>query len=203
MKKQTKIGLVVFVALALTAVLGMGWILSHGFSARDEPTAIEALIARRLRHLAVPRAAREMQNPVPFNQEALTEARDHFADHCALCHGNDGRGQTEIGQNLYPKAPDMSLPDTQSLSDGELFYIIHNGVRLTGMPAWGDGTPDDDQGSWKLVYFIRHLPEITSEELGEMNAMNPKTRKEFEEEEEIRRFLEGGESAPAPLKHEH
>ncbi len=203
MKKQTKIASVIFVALALAAVLGLGWILSHGLSPRDEPTAIEAFIARRLRHLAVPRAARKMQNPVPFSQGALTEARDHFADHCALCHGNDGRGQTEIGQNLYPKAPDMSLPDTQSLSDGELFYIIHNGVRLTGMPAWGDGTPDDDQSSWKLVYFIRHLPEITSEELGEMSAMNPKTRKEFEEEEEIRKFLEGGESAPAPLKHEH
>ena len=85
----------------------------------------------------------------------------HFADHCASCHGNDGRGKTEIGQNLYPKAPDMWGEETQKLSDGELFYIIKNGVRLTGMPAWGKDTPKDDRQSWHLVAFIRHVPWIT------------------------------------------
>jgi hypothetical protein len=62
----------------------------------------------------MPRSAREMKNPLPLTPELLTEARAHFADHCALCHGNDGRGQTQIGRNLYPKSPDMTLADTQS-----------------------------------------------------------------------------------------
>lgn len=178
--------------------------LQHGFSARDEPTAVEAFVARRLRHLSVPRGAREAKNPVPSSLEILAEGREHFADHCASCHGNDGRGQTEIGRNLYPKAPDMWLPETQSLSDGELFYIIENGVRLTGMPAWGTGKPEDARDSWELVHFIRHLPKITPEELEEMKALNPKTHAELAEEAQMRRFLEGGEApSPVPAHHRH
>ncbi len=205
MKAQTKIALSVFALVVLAGVLGFLMVLKHGFSARDEPTAVEAFVARRVRHLAVPRAAREMTNPVELNEDVLSEARAHFADHCAWCHGNDGRGQTTIGQNLYPRAPDMASSKTQSLSDGELFYVIKHGIRLTGMPAWGEDTPEDDRESWKLVHFIRHLPDITPEEIEEMTELNPKTRAEFEEEEAIRRFLEGGE-APRPHedpKHKH
>jgi mono/diheme cytochrome c family protein len=99
-----------------------------------------------MRNLAVPRGARNLRNPVAQTHEGLVEALAHFADHCASCHANDGSGQTEIGENLYPKAPDMRLPATQSLSDGELFYIIENGIRLTGMPAWGAGADDHDSG---------------------------------------------------------
>jgi hypothetical protein len=113
-------------------------------------------------------------------------------------------GDTELGRSLYPKAPDMRLPDTQSLTDGELFYIIHNGVRFTGMPAFGEetsGKPDLD--SWKLVHFIRHLPGITSEEVEKMKSMNPKSPHELQEEEEIRRFLEGDDSPPPASGHEH
>ena len=102
-----------------------------------------------------------------------------------------------MGQNLYPKAPDMTLAETQSLSDGEIFYIIENGIRLTGMPAWG--TPGQGDGeSWELVHFIRHLPSITAAELAEMKELNPRGRKEWEQEEAERKFLQGGEAAPAP-----
>ena len=203
MRTRTKVGLVIVLGIALLGVLGVVLMLRHGFSARDEPTAAEAFLARRLRHLAVPRSARAMQNPVPLTEEVLAEARAHFADHCALCHGNDGTGQTKVGQNLYPKAPDMGSSGTQSLSDGELFYIIKQGIRLTGMPAWGEDTPEDDQESWQLVHFIRHLPNITPEEIAEMEDLNPKSRWEFEQEEEIRRFLEGEEIPSKPPKRHH
>ena len=203
MTRRTKVGLLILAIIALGGVLALVGILRHGFSARDDPTALEAFVARRLRHLAVPSAAQKMENPVPLTEEVLPEAKAHFADHCAQCHGNDGKGQTQIGQNLYPKAPDMTSSTTQSLADGELFYIIKNGVRLTGMPAWGGDTPEDDRESWKLVHFIRHLPEITPEEIEEMKGLNPRTRAEFEEEEEIRRFLEGDDVSLAPRKHTH
>ncbi len=203
MTRRTKVGLLLFAMVALGGVLAFSMVLRHGFSARDEPTAVEAFFARRVRHLAVPRAAREMTNPVKLNEELLSEARAHFADHCASCHGNNGRGQTTIGQSLYPRAPDMASAKTQSLSDGELFYIIKHGIRLTGMPAWGKDTPEDDRESWKLVQFIRHLPDVTPAEIEEMKELNPKTRAEFEEEEAIRRFLEGGETPPPPNQHEH
>lgn len=195
------------VAVVLLAAAGFVGFLrwAHGFSARDEPPGWEKTLARAARGFAHPRAVRALANPVRLTPQVSAEARAHFADHCAVCHGNDGRGQTEIGRNLYPRAPDMTAEDTQSMTDGELFHAIKNGVRLTGMPAWGVDTPEADAETWQLVHFIRHLPRITPEELAEMTEMNPKGRQVREQEEAERRFLEGGEVAPAPpsLHSEH
>ena len=121
---------VIFLVLVGIAVIAT---LRRGVSAQAEPTATEAMIATTMRHFAIPLSARRMRNPVPLTAAALSEGRDHFADHCASCHANDGSGKTDIGLSLYPKAPDMRAPHTQNLSDGELFYIIKNGVRLTGI----------------------------------------------------------------------
>ena len=202
MKTWTKIAGIAFLAV-LAVVLLVGLLLRRGFSARAEPTGVEAYVARHLRHLAVPRAARSMTNPVPPSEGVLDSARAHFADHCATCHGNDGRGLTSIGRNLYPKAPDMTRPQTQSLSDGELFYIIKNGVRFTGMPAWGESTPQGDLESWHLVHFIRHLPKITEEEIQEMESLNPKSPEEEREEEKERRFLEEEDVSGAVHNRQH
>jgi mono/diheme cytochrome c family protein len=206
-KKTIEYALVALVVVLIATFAGgvafLRW--AHGFSARDEPPGFEKLLARRLRTLAYPGDVRRLRNPVPASPEVMTHARAHFADHCAVCHGNDGRGQTEIGRNLYPRAPDMTLADTQEMSDGELFHVIKYGVRLTGMPAWGDpNSQEDDRSSWEIVHFIRHLPQITAEELEEMARLNPKGRAEFEEEEEERKFLEEeGTEPPSPKGHPH
>ncbi len=198
-----KIGLVIVLIEVIILGLGAFALIRHGVSARDQPLAAEALVARFMRHLATPQAYRDMRNPMEATPTVLTEARAHFADHCASCHANDGSGQTEIGKNLYPKAPDMRQDDTQSLSDGELFSIIHNGIRLTGMPAWGDGSPEKDLDSWKLVHFIRHLPEISPDEVEEMKKLNPKSLHGLEEEEEEQKFLQGEDSPSPPPQHHH
>ena len=199
-------------SLLFVAIIGLAlaYFISHGFSARDEPMAIEAWVARQLRHIAVPRAARKMANPIPANPEVLSEAMEHFADHCAFCHSNDGSGNTAIGKGLYPKTPNMREAGTQNLSDGELYYIIENGIRFTGMPAFGEETGKaDNKESWDLVHFIRHLPAITGEEIAEMKKlsrmkeMNPKTPADLKEEEDINRFLEGGEPESSELAHQH
>ena len=111
---------------------------------------------------------------MPPGQPGLAEGQEHFGAHCAFCHGRDGRGDTRIGRNLYPKPPDLRAPGTQSLSDGELFYIIQNGVRFTGMPAFAESHSDTD--SWELVRFLRQLPELTPAELAEMKALKPRSR---------------------------
>jgi hypothetical protein len=145
---------------------------------------------------------RNAANPVAFSPEVWVEARAHFADHCAACHANNGSGDVEIGRNLYPRAPDMRLPDTQTLTDGEIYWIIENGVRLTGMPAWGDGSPNDID-TWKLVHFIRRLNQVTQEDLTAMKALNPKTPSELEEEHQDQQFLGGQDDAPAPAPSHH
>lgn len=133
-----------FIVLVVVAAIAGGVvaysIARRGLSARTEPSQVEELVARTMRRLATPREVRSMTNPVEPTEAVLTEGLEHFADHCASCHANDGSGDTEIGRSLYPRAPDMRAGPTQELSDGELFSIIENGVRLTGMPAWGTGT---------------------------------------------------------------
>jgi len=175
--------------------------IRRGFSARDNPSAIEAFVARTVRKLSIPASERDAKNPFTPTVEVLNEARAHFADHCAACHGNDGSGKTEIGQNLYPKPPDMRQSETQSLTDGQIYYIIHNGIRLTGMPAWGGPGRDDD--SWKLVLFIRHLPRMSAEELKEMEQFNPKSVMDRSEEEDERLFLNEGKTPETNRKKHH
>lgn len=149
-------------------------------------------MARAMRSASIPGRATMLTSPVKATPETLADARAHWADHCATCHANNGSGDTPVGKNLYPKAPDMRGQATQGLSDGELYFIIENGIRLTGMPAWGKGGDDDDD-SWKLVAFIRHLPALTSEEQQEMERMNPKGTDEQQEEKEEEEFLKGGD----------
>lgn len=172
----------------------------RGLSARDEPSRIEELVARSFRRLAMPKVVRDVRNPVASSTQVLAAGRLHFADHCSSCHGNDGSGQTEIGRGLYPRAPDMRLPSTQALSDGELFSIIRNGIRLTGMPAWGNATAEDDLSTWKLVRFIRHLPNLSDAELEEMRRLNPRSPAELMREREVEEFLSGKET-PTEVRH--
>ncbi len=194
--------IVIVVGLALAGWVGYR-LFTTGFSAKTEPHPLEVFMARQIRHLAIPIEQRNTANPIPLNTELLNEGRAHFADHCAVCHSNDGSGKTPIGKNVYPKAPDLRLTDTQSMSDGELFWVIHNGIRFTGMPAWGSGDPEKDLDSWKLVHFIRYLPKLTQEELDEMKALNPKTQKERLEEEAFDQFLQGNDAAAGKAEGHH
>jgi mono/diheme cytochrome c family protein len=198
-----------FVAGALTAiaatVIGAGVFLanSRGLSAREQPGSMERWVARRARRFALSSGVRERPNPVPDSAAVLAEARAHWADHCAACHANDGSGDVEMGKRLYPRAPDMRQKDTQSMTDGELFYVIQNGVRLTGMPGWGGHSTHDELDSWKLVRFIRRLPHLTLQEEREMQALNPKSPDELKEEQEEKEFLNGGQLHEQNEHHHH
>ncbi|MFL6292389.1 MAG: c-type cytochrome [Thermoanaerobaculia bacterium] len=198
MRRPLKLTLLAVGILVLLGGLLFWNLLRYGFSAHDEPTRMEAAAARAMRRWSAPADLRGERNPLPLTPQLLGEARAHWADHCASCHGNDGKGKTVIGEHLYPRAPDMTLAATQSLSDGELFSIIENGVRLTGMPGWGDGTAESAYGSWTLVHFIRPLPRVTPEEIAEMEALNPASPEEIRERMAEEQFLAGDGDEAAP-----
>ncbi len=192
--------------MILLALAGLGMALAahflhDGLSARATPTHLEAMAARRVRYMVMPESARQARNPLAGNLENLREARLHFADHCATCHANDGSGDTLLGKGMYPKPPDLRLQETQKLSDGELFWIIENGVRFTGMP--GFGTPGAEDDSWKLVLFIRHLPQLSAEERTEMEHYNPKGPEDRAEEQREEDFLNGVPPQPNPKTGHH
>jgi mono/diheme cytochrome c family protein len=191
------------------AVLGVGAavaasILHDGLSSRATPSKLEAAIARNSHYLAIPSSARSAQNPLLATAEELHDARLHFADHCAICHGNDGSGLTAIGEGLYPPPPDLRKPATQNLTDGELFWVIENGVRFTGMPAFGkSGQHGGEIDSWKLVHFIRHLPRLTTEERLEMERYNPAGPEDRAEEQRENDFLNGATPKATPESDNH
>jgi len=158
----------IFLLLAGLALLAIGVygarLIWRGFSTADEPSYLEKTLARATRNLSIPRNARLEANPWKATPEVFKEARESFLDRCASCHGQDGSGQTTVGRNLYPKVPDLRQPQTQNLTDGQIRYIIRNGVRLTGMPGWANPHDEQSDDSWKLVLFIRSLRQLTREE---------------------------------------
>jgi mono/diheme cytochrome c family protein len=181
---------------------GYGIVLvRRGFSARDTPADVEEFAATTARRLAIPSNYRQLSNPLKGSQENIQAGVEHFSDHCATCHGNDGSGDTLFGKGLYPKPPDMRTAETQNKSDGELYYTIENGIRLSGMPAFGEEpAAGGDTETWDLVLFIRNLPQIKSEELDEMKGINPKTEADRTEEQQEEDFLKGGEPCCHPCQ---
>ena len=148
-------------------------------------------MARAVRSFAISGGNRSRMNPVPASDEAVSAGLEHFANHCAVCHGNDGSGVTNFGRGLFPPAPDLRAEPTQDMTDGELFYVIENGVRFTGMPAFATGTAEGEEESWKLVHFIRRLPRLSEPELERMKELNPRSPEEIRQEIAEEEFLRG------------
>jgi len=142
-------GAIVLVIVVCSAGLIFLKTRTNGFSARAEPSVIERLVARQARAMAAPAGTRDRTNPIGDSPEVLADARAHWADHCAVCHANNGSGDAEMGKQMYPPAPDMRA-ETQNLTDAELFYIIQNGIRLSGMPSWevGKAAMRRIRGNW-------------------------------------------------------
>ena len=189
------------IVLGSALVLFGFYLVQHGFSASEKPSWFEEFLARHARRIATPASAKRLKNPESLTPEIFEEASSHWMEHCAGCHAPDGGGDALVGKNLYPQAADMKSPTVQGLTDGELFYIISNGIRFTGMPAWGgEDSPED---IWKLVLFIRHLPQLTPQELDAM-----KRGAEHEHEHETAQpgapgGHEHGETTPHQHEHTH
>ena len=183
------LGVAVLTVLALLAA-GLVYVRTTGLSARVAPSAAEARLARRVRAFAISRSDRLRPNPVPRSDDAVGDGLAHYADHCAVCHANDGSGATSFGQGLFPPPPDLRAEATQQMTDGELFYIIENGIRFTGMPAFGTGAEGEAE-SWKLVRFIRRLPQLSEAEQERMKELNPRSPEEIRLEIAEEEFLRG------------
>lgn len=146
-----------FVSRAL-AVLLAGLLMSC--TANKRPSSVETALANMAKDVAIPIEAGTLQNPLSASEEVATEGQQIYTQSCALCHGADGRGHTVLGRDMYPPAMDLNSPHVQHWKDAELFWIIQNGVRLTGMPAWKSSLSDTD--TWKVVNFLRSLPKANA-----------------------------------------
>ncbi len=153
--------------VVVVGTVGGAFVIGRGFRATATPSAWEASLARTARNLAIPRRERSQKNPFAATSDVIEQGREYFLTECAACHGIDGSGKTRLGLSLYPRVPDLRAAATQNLSDGEIHYIIDNGVQFTGMAAWGN---PQSSSSWKLVLFIRTLRPLTHQELSQPAA---------------------------------
>ncbi len=162
--KAWKAFILALLLVLVMVVIGAALLIHQGFRATNEPYALEAAAARAVRDYSIPRAARNENNLLDTTPQNLQDGRDAFLAKCQTCHGHDGSGLTPVGQSLYPRVPDLRAAPTQNLTDGEIHYIIENGVELTGMPAWGDPHQAQSVDSWKLVLYIRSLRPPSQQE---------------------------------------
>jgi mono/diheme cytochrome c family protein len=141
----------------VTLSISMLVIALGGCTANKKPSKVETTLANMAKDVVIPIEAENKPNPLPASKVAVSEGRKLYLQSCAICHGTDGHGYTELGRGMYPPAMDLTSPHVQHWTDAELFWIIQNGVRLTGMPSWKPTLGEDE--TWKLVNFIRSLPE--------------------------------------------
>jgi mono/diheme cytochrome c family protein len=142
----------------------------RGFRASSRPSAFETTVARAVRNFSIPSAESHQTNPFANDELALRQGRDLFLSRCASCHGVDGRGTTPIGSNIYPRVPDLHARPTQDMSDGQIHYVIENGVRLTGMPAMPGLRSPSKSDSWALVSYVRSLRAATADDMRQQVA---------------------------------
>src|ERR1700720_3638565 len=149
--------IVIVVAVALVAIVAVGalyqWLVPGLSSARTEPGQVETRITTWLLHRSIPADAEARTNPLKDDAAEIAAGSALFKQNCEVCHAYDGSGKTQTGSGEYPRPPPLRAT-VASISDGEVFYHIRNGIRNTGMPAWDM----PDRQIWQLVAYIRHLP---------------------------------------------
>jgi mono/diheme cytochrome c family protein len=157
----------VIVSLLVLSALGFAYIYSgrydiaankphHGITLWMLNLTIEKSVARRARDIQVPNLSDSML--VQFGAH-------HYMEMCVECHGAPGAPRSEMGNDMYPRGPQL-IRAAKNWKPEELYWITKNGIKMTGMPAWGLTT--DDHELWALVAFMEQLPSISPERYHEM-----------------------------------
>jgi len=152
MRRRSRIALLLGVL-----VLAAAWWAAAGLSLSTikEPGRLETWAATRAKRWLVGREARALDVTLPARGQALAIGEMRFRGQCAPCHGQDGRTPTDIGLGMYPRAVDLGSPEVQGWSDPELFVIVRDGIRMTGMPGFGRKLDDGEIAS--VVAYVRSL----------------------------------------------
>jgi mono/diheme cytochrome c family protein len=156
---------ILLVAAGAAAIVYTG---SFNTSAEIPPSKMEKTLATFALNKSVARRAPNRKNPLPATPENLRGGLAHFRENCVVCHGAPGVDPGEIGQGLNPGAPDLTLPRVQARTDGQLYWLVDGGIRMSGMPAFGPTHGENE--IWQIVAFLRHLPEITDAEKAQLKG---------------------------------
>jgi mono/diheme cytochrome c family protein len=160
------------------------------------PGNFESTVAREVKQ-KITIGGKDWKNPAPDTPDSIQEGAEHFQHHCMICHGLDGHATgVPFAMKMDPPVPDLASKDVQAYTDGQLKWIIQNGIGPSGMPGWSGILEDNEM--WLIVRYLRHLPPA-----GSLGA--PKVFEEAEEEHEADKAPASGKQKqqPAPSKHQH
>ena len=190
--------LIVFLGAFVIAATG-----SFDVAAKSGEGKFEKKVATFTLMRSVARRAPKEKNPFPESPELLRSGLAHYKENCVMCHGAPGVEETEAAMGLNPPAPDLTLPAIQNMSDGELYWIVANGIRMTGMPAFS--LTHKKEEIWHLVAFVRHLPQISADEQKVLKAGSEEEEHHNEGETSPASPVEKpkGAGAAAPTPHTH
>ena len=136
------------------------------------PGDVESRLAAEAKMMKI--GGKNWQNPTSDSPAVVKTGMEHFQHHCQVCHGLDGHSTgVPFAGKMSPPVLDLGDQDVQQYKDGQLKWIIENGIRFSGMPGWKGVLEDEEM--WSIVCFLRHLPEKGSQGI-------PAVFKESEEE---------------------
>lgn len=156
------VGIVIGIIITIAVTLCVLWTGALDWSATKKPFPAERWAGNFAWENSMNARAPKDQNPFGHDEKAIDIGLDHYREDCVICHRVPGTEASDVAMGLHPAAPDLWKPETQSMTDGQLFWTIKNGIRMTGMP--GFGVTHSDTNLWNLVAFIRQLPKLTPEQ---------------------------------------
>jgi hypothetical protein len=159
-------------AVVLLGIAAAGYLYSGQFdvSASRADNALTQWTLHTAMERSVAQAARSIGDPPVFTDHMALHGFEHFDEMCTGCHGGPGIERSEIGKGLNPQAPDLAKA-VKTWTPQELFWIVKNGVKMTGMPSFG--ATHDDKEVWNVIALIEKLPTMTPEQYQQMKAMPP------------------------------
>jgi mono/diheme cytochrome c family protein len=160
--------LLLFLVLAVAAVAVWIYSGSYNVSANQEPAKFEDWVMATFRDRSIEVRSEGLTAPALDDEARVRTGYSIFSTHCVTCHGAPGVWPDDLAMGLYPVPPSLDSPGVQDAEDGELFWIVKNGIKLTGMPAFGPMQTDDDL--WSVVAFLRRLPHLSPEQYKAMRA---------------------------------
>ena len=178
------IGGLLLVALILPA---MNW------SATRKPGEVERKLASYVTSAWIRRNADAQSNPFRPTPENLKAGEGDFDEHCSGCHGLTASGENRLEADFYPPVAKLT-GDTQKWSDGELYFIVANGIRLTGMP--GFGKQHDPKEIWGMILWVRHLAQLSP---SEKVAIESRMRMTTEQHEKMMQMMHMSNPEPPEI----
>jgi mono/diheme cytochrome c family protein len=167
-------------AVIAVLILILRLLPSINWPATRKPGQLETRLADYVTSNWVRRHAAKETNPFRPTPENLKAGQGDFEEHCATCHGLDGSGENRFEADFYPPVAKLNDADAQEWSDGELYFIIANGIPMSGMPGFARN--HDAKEIWGMILWMRHLAQLSPPEKA---AMESRTHMSIEQHQKM------------------